>query len=54
MKRYGMVIGLNPEKMKGPGRTGNVDLFKNSGTGEVRIFPKSGAGPGEPTNFNIR
>ncbi|MGL6235437.1 MAG: polymorphic toxin type 33 domain-containing protein [Segniliparus sp.] len=44
--------GIDPEKLKGDKRTGQLDLFKDE-EGNIYIKPKDGSGPGEPTGINI-
>lgn len=45
--------GVDPETLKGGKRTGKKDLYKDK-DGNIRVYPKSGKGPGEPTGLNIR
>ena len=44
--------GIDPEALKGGKATGKLDLFKDK-KGNIKIKPKDGSGPGEPTGINI-
>ncbi|WP_410017525.1 polymorphic toxin type 33 domain-containing protein [Pseudomonas sp. 6D_7.1_Bac1] len=44
--------GIDPHELK-PAKNGSrYDLFKDK-NGNIKIKPKSGSGPGEPTGINI-
>jgi len=44
--------GIDPEALKGGKGTGKLDLFKDR-KGNIKVKPKDGSGPGEPTGINI-
>lgn len=52
-EKYLSSIGETIHKIKDKKSGSKTDLFYDPKTGDIKIKPKDGKGPGEPTGFNI-